>query len=458
MLLATVAVAAAAVTAQEVRTVPARGAAPPLRYVELLPKELAAGSWVPLLVAFPEAGGETGARNLAAELAEVPAAGFVVAVPVRDARAWADDLGPLFSELRRRFRIAQGGMHALLPGDQDTVRASAAQRHQFQTVTFTAPVGDAQRTLLQGARARRVTTARPQLVAHLQELHRARQLTGTAADVARTLDDFHDAAAVGDGERYFAILPDDAVFLGTDATERWNGAEFRAFAMPYFARGPAWTYVALARYVTVAPAGDIAWFDEVLDNASYGECRGTGVLVRRGGAWVVQLYDLTIPIPNDLAGAVTRRIRAFADRSAPAVTTIVLVRHAEKVDDSRDAALSDQGRARAAALAQALRDLPVDAAYATEFQRTAATLGPLCTQRSLQPTTLPAAETGALAGKLLRDHCGQTVVVCGHSNTVPFLLQALGMTREIAIGDDEYDRLFVVTLGLDGPRLLQLRY
>ena len=48
------------------------------------------------------------------------------------------------------------------------------------------------------------------------------------------LDDFHRAAAEADFERYTALMSDDIVFLGTDASERWQGADFPAFARPYF--------------------------------------------------------------------------------------------------------------------------------------------------------------------------------------------------------------------------------
>ena len=68
--------------------------------------------------------------------------------------------------------------------------------------------------------------------------------------IARELDDFHDAAARADEARYFAHFSDDAVFLGTDATERWNLAAFRAFAHPHFAAGKAWSFHATRRAIT----------------------------------------------------------------------------------------------------------------------------------------------------------------------------------------------------------------
>ena len=52
-----------------------------------------------------------------------------------------------------------------------------------------------------------------------------------------------------------------------------------------------------------------AWFDELLMNQSYGECRGTGVMVLENGAWKIAQYHLTIPIPNELAREVVSMIR-----------------------------------------------------------------------------------------------------------------------------------------------------
>src|SRR5688572_25567219 len=60
--------------------------------------------------------------------------------------------------------------------------------------------------------------------------------------VAETLDDFHDAAGRADEQRYFAHFAPEGVFLGTDGSERWDVAAFRAYAHPHFAAGRGWTY------------------------------------------------------------------------------------------------------------------------------------------------------------------------------------------------------------------------
>src|SRR5262245_38868277 len=72
------------------------------------------------------------------------------------------------------------------------------------------------------------------------------------AEIGRVLDDFHDAAAKADEERYFGHLGKDSVFLGTDAKERWDKEAFRAFAHPYFAKGKAWSFRATRRATVVS--------------------------------------------------------------------------------------------------------------------------------------------------------------------------------------------------------------
>lgn len=127
--------------------------------------------------------------------------------------------------------------------------------------------------------------------------------------VAEVLDDLHELAAGGDPDAYFALFADDAMFLGTDATERWSIEEFRAFAEPHFADGHGWTYTVEDRWVHVSGDGDTAWFDEILHNERLGECRGSGVLTRSGDDWLIAQYNLTLPVPNELIDDVVKQIR-----------------------------------------------------------------------------------------------------------------------------------------------------
>jgi hypothetical protein len=130
-----------------------------------------------------------------------------------------------------------------------------------------------------------------------------------SAAVEALLEHLHTTASLADGALYFGCFTPDAVFVGTDATERWTLDQFRAYAEPFFARGQGWTYTALERHVAFAAAGDTAWFDERLWNEKYGEARGSGVCVQTAEGWRVAHYVLSFPIPNDLAAEFTSRIR-----------------------------------------------------------------------------------------------------------------------------------------------------
>ncbi|MBI5202244.1 MAG: nuclear transport factor 2 family protein [Elusimicrobia bacterium] len=142
-----------------------------------------------------------------------------------------------------------------------------------------------------------------------------------AVAVETALNDWHDAAAKADEERYFAHFAENGVFLGTDASERWDVPAFRKYAHPHFAMGKAWTLVPRDRHVIVS--GTTAWFDERVDSPKYGEGRGTGVLVFANGVWKIAQYNYTVPIPNEKFLEVLRLIQPkrrndSAPSSAPA--------------------------------------------------------------------------------------------------------------------------------------------
>ena len=133
---------------------------------------------------------------------------------------------------------------------------------------------------------------------------------GAAEDAAnQLLDRFHGAATKARFDEYFASFTPDGVFIGTDASERWTVEQFKAYAKPHFDKGRGWTYTVVERHLNVSVDGRHASFDELLDNTSLGRCRGTGVLRRVNDQWRIEQYHLTIPVPNDLAGEVVKRIR-----------------------------------------------------------------------------------------------------------------------------------------------------
>jgi ketosteroid isomerase-like protein len=129
------------------------------------------------------------------------------------------------------------------------------------------------------------------------------------ANVNQILDDWHEAAAAADFDRYFnQFASDSAIFMGTDATERWTVPEFKAYAKPHFDKGNAWNFTPVQRNVYISETGQTAWFDEVLGTPNLGPARGTGVLTRQDTTWKIAHYNLSIPIPNAIADTVVQQV------------------------------------------------------------------------------------------------------------------------------------------------------
>lgn len=127
--------------------------------------------------------------------------------------------------------------------------------------------------------------------------------------VAAVLDDWHLAAAQFEEERYFSHLTPEAVFVGIDQQERWSKAAFRKWAHQGFVSRQIWNFKASQRNITLAPGGEVAWFDELLDTTSMGKARGTGVLIKDGNAWLIAQYALSLPIPRESFAEVRQLIQ-----------------------------------------------------------------------------------------------------------------------------------------------------
>lgn len=147
------------------------------------------------------------------------------------------------------------------------------------------------------------------------------QSSTDVAEIERVLDDFHDAAAHGDNERYLGHLTDDAVFMGTDEWERWpKHPDFVDYVGSRFHDGRGWSYRSVDRHVNIADAGDIAWFDEVIYSPSSGRFRGTGVLVHQGDTWKIAHYAMSFLVFNEDWEKVielTKKTRAQKEASEP---------------------------------------------------------------------------------------------------------------------------------------------
>lgn len=138
-------------------------------------------------------------------------------------------------------------------------------------------------------------------------------------------------------------------------------------------------------------------------------------------------------------------------------TVFFLTRHAEK-GSGQDPELLPAGEARARRLAERLKSANVGAVYSTDFQRTKATAGPVAKVHGLPVTVYPAdAGAGKLAQEWLRKHRGRTVVVVGHSNTIPRIVNALiGARRYGDLSDGDYSKLYRVSVDGQGKARVEV--
>jgi hypothetical protein len=128
------------------------------------------------------------------------------------------------------------------------------------------------------------------------------------AAIDALIDGLHQDAHEGNFHTYFDRYTPDAVFLGTDKSERWTIDQFKVYAEPAFEDGHGWTYSVKER--NWEGEGSTRWFDEVLLNEKLGHCRGTGVVELIDGEWKIAHYALTMLVPNEIAanvGAQTQR-------------------------------------------------------------------------------------------------------------------------------------------------------
>ena len=143
------------------------------------------------------------------------------------------------------------------------------------------------------------------------------------------------------------------------------------------------------------------------------------------------------------------------------VTTVILIRHAEKIIDpnNSDPDLSPAGLARAQELARMFGDAGINAIYATQYKRTQQTVKPLADKLSLPVNLVNSKNTADLLEQIRSQHSGQVIFISGHNNTVPEIIAALGGPQFPIIPDTEYDNLYMVTVYRTGKaKVVKMKY
>jgi broad specificity phosphatase PhoE len=146
------------------------------------------------------------------------------------------------------------------------------------------------------------------------------------------------------------------------------------------------------------------------------------------------------------------------------ISTVVVLRHAERLDASDASPLSPEGESRAQRLASMFGSAAafgaVQAVYASDARRARDTAAPLAARLGLPLVTVPARDIEALLARLESEGRGRTSVVVAHSDTVPGIVSGLtGGRIEVALDEADFGSVFVVTVSSFGPpSLLRLRY
>jgi broad specificity phosphatase PhoE len=164
-----------------------------------------------------------------------------------------------------------------------------------------------------------------------------------------------------------------------------------------------------------------------------------------------------------LAGLVVVAFAVYAYRCV-STTTIVVVRHAEKaLGTIDDPPLAPEGEQRSERLARILGEASgaghLEAIYVTDTRRTQQTAAPLAARLHLVPVVLPAADISGAAARMLREHRGGTVLVVGHSNTMPQLIRELSGKLIEPIPDEDYGEIYVLSVPRFGKTsLVRMKY
>jgi broad specificity phosphatase PhoE len=154
---------------------------------------------------------------------------------------------------------------------------------------------------------------------------------------------------------------------------------------------------------------------------------------------------------------------AAQSAAAQASTVVIVVRHAERAPGSGDPPISEIGQQRAAALAEIGKLTGVSAIITTQLLRTRQTAAPLAEQLKITPVVVPTqsdlAKHVAEIVAAVRQQVGKTVLVVGHSNTVPAIVAALGGPKLPDLCEPEYDSLVTLVLDAGGSvRMVKTRF
>jgi len=150
----------------------------------------------------------------------------------------------------------------------------------------------------------------------------------------------------------------------------------------------------------------------------------------------------------------------FSGKKEEGTTTIVLVRHAEKMKDQQNPDLTDEGNMRAEKLKEILSTFKLNKIYSTDYNRTQQTAKPTSNAQGLEVISYNPRALSDFGNMLLEKNQGENILVVGHSNTTPKLLNHfMNETVVKSISELDYGNIYVVSIDAKGEgKVLLLRF
>ncbi|MCO6461681.1 MAG: nuclear transport factor 2 family protein [Saprospiraceae bacterium] len=130
-------------------------------------------------------------------------------------------------------------------------------------------------------------------------------LPGDRENQDKAIDAWHNAAAAGDSATFFGLMTEDAIYLGTDLSERWDRASMARDLGKYFRGRKAWHFVPYNRHYLELKDNNKILFDESL-KTWMGPCKATGMLTKTRGSWKISYYNLSVAVPNQYVKQYTK--------------------------------------------------------------------------------------------------------------------------------------------------------
>ena len=138
-------------------------------------------------------------------------------------------------------------------------------------------------------------------------------------------------------------------------------------------------------------------------------------------------------------------LKGFPQKTSQEISTYYLIRHAEKELTEENPELTEEGRARAKRWSEIFKNIAFDAIYSTDYLRTKSTAEPTANSQNLRITLYHPSKIDV--NKFLTKTKGKTVLIVGHSNTIPaFVNQLTGKKKYFDIEDDKFGNLYIVEI------------